>query len=174
MAILEPLRPLILGETDQALECVDATESLRVAVALIEQTERELDIFSRDLEPAVYDTEECAEALLGLILRNRRYSRIRLLIQDPARVAQRGHRLLELGMRLSSHVLMRKPAEEDCAQAQTYLIADRVGVLYREHPGRLRASANFCDPSWAGDLARRFDRMWENAQPDEYLRRLML
>jgi hypothetical protein len=167
-----PDEDLTLGESERIIECLSAEDNQRVAVALIAQTERSLDIFSQDLEPWVYDSEACAEAMLNLILRNRRYSRIRLLIQDPLKVARRGHRILELGMRLSSHIQMRKPGEDSRDLSYSFLLADRVGLLYRENAEYARA--NFCDRAWAGQLARDFDRMWENAEPDENLRRLML
>ncbi len=170
---MENLDHYLLGETDQNLTCLDAEANREIAVAMIRQADRRLDILSRDLEPDIYDNEACRDAVLDLALSGRK-SRVRILIHEPAKVLGRGHGLLELGMRLDSRVQMRKPAPEHERIAQTFMIVDEVGLLYREYCDSYKATANFNDTYEARRLSNLFSRIWEFAEHDPNLRRLML
>lgn len=170
---MENLADYQLGETDSPLICIGAEENKKVTVALIQQAERTIDILSHDLEPAIYDNEVCYEAMLEFILRSR-YTKVRILIHEPQKTSQRGHRLLELGMRLSSSVYMRKPALHYAHITETFLIADNIGVLHRAYTDSYKATAGFNDLVQANRLSRLFNTIWEESEHDANLRRLML
>ncbi|MCP4697435.1 MAG: hypothetical protein GY862_11365 [Gammaproteobacteria bacterium] len=172
--MIENLNNYLLGETCEALACTDAEENRQAALAMIQQTERYLDILSRDFEPAIYDNDECYDAMMELALRNTRYSRIRILIHEPGKTVMRGHRVLDLGKRLSSFFHFRQPAEEHRGIPKTFLIADEIGFLCREYTDSLKAAANFCDPMGAKELLELFQTLWNEAESHPDLRILTL
>ncbi len=92
-----------LGETDEAL-AIDTSEQLgQVSLEMVRQRKRMLDIISRELDPAIYNTAEFTEAVKQLVLKSRN-NRVRILVHEPLRIAKRGHRLVDLAMHLSSFI----------------------------------------------------------------------
>jgi hypothetical protein len=166
---MENLDQYRLGESKESLLCIGAEESQAVALALIQQADRFVDIFTHDLEPAMYDTDECHDALLE-VARRGRFSRVRILIQEPVKVARRGHRLLELGRRLSSSIQMLRASERFQAISNSFLIVDKIGLLQRPYRDSYKAIANFSDPVLAKELSGQFENIWNEAEPDPYLR----
>jgi hypothetical protein len=166
--MMDNLTNYILGETDEVLICI-GEEIQQVTSAMIRQTDRHLDILSRDFDPAVYDNPECFEAFEELALRSR-HSQIRILLHEPQQVAHHGHCILELGKRLRSYFHFRKPSEKYHGLTDTFMIADHLGVIHRPYPDSLKAMANFKDSVQAKQLTRLFDEIWKESEPDPYTR----
>lgn len=163
----------ILGETGEELEMGTSEESREIATQMVQQCSRYLDIISRGLDPAVYDTPEFSEAVKDLALRSR-YSRIRIVIIDVDAMLHRGHRLLNLAQRLTTFIEIRTPGPDHLGLNEAMLIADGAGVIYRRLSDRFDGTANFNDKSLARELLQRFDEIWEKATIDSNLRRLYL
>jgi len=156
----------ILGETNEEFVCITEEENQQIAMSMIEQTTLHLDILSRDLE--LY--ESCCDAIEDLALRSR-HSRIRILLGNAKRASQRGHLVLQLGKRLGSMMQFRSFA--DAPPTETFMIADRIGIMHRPSPNTLAATVNFKDGLTAKKLSKVFDELWLNATP-EYEARYML
>lgn len=165
--------PLILGETNELLRCAGADEQFEVIVAMLAQAEREVDLLSYRFDPEVYDNEACFEAFEDLALRSR-YSRIRILLHQPAEAVRGGHRVINLGRRLSSYFQFRRPAEHHRHLPQSFLIVDKIGIVQQPYQDSRRATANFCDAPGARILGDHFQRLWDEAEEDPYLRYLSL
>lgn len=163
----------ILGETDEKLEIGTSEENREVATQMVQQCRRHLDIISRSLDPAVYDTPEFSEAVKDLALRSR-FSKIRIVIIDVDAMLHRGHRLLNLAQRLTTFIEMRTPGPDHLGFNEAMLIADSTGVIHRQLSDRYDGIANFNDKSLAGQLLQQFDEIWEKATIDSNLRRLYL
>lgn len=141
------------------------------ALAMARQCQGMLDIASRQLDPAVYDTDAFVGAVKTLVLGSR-YARVRILISDPDAVVKQGHRLIALALKLTSFIEIRTPAPEDREFNQAMLIADRTGYIYQQLADRYEGLGDFSDRGRAGELLRSFDLLWEKAVPDPNLRRL--
>lgn len=140
---------------------------------MVGKARRQLDIVSRSLEPAVYGTQDFLEAAKALALTPR--GQVRILLLDPeALLARGGHRLVELAMRVSSHMEIRRPGPDHQEFNEAMLIADRRGVIHRQLSDRYEGVANFHAPQWAARLSDNFETIWQNAEPDPHFRRLML
>ena len=153
---------------------LESSEQVRaVALAMAGQCQRELDITSRQLDPAVYDNEAFVEAIKALVLGSR-YARVRILIHSPDLVIKQGHRLVSLALKLTSFIDIRTPAPADQDFNQAMLIADRTGYIHQQLSDRYEGIADFSNRARAGELLRTFDLLWEKAVPDPNLRRLHL
>ncbi|MEN8218747.1 MAG: hypothetical protein ABFS56_20720 [Pseudomonadota bacterium] len=161
----------ILGETKKEFVCISEEDNQQIAVSMIEQTALHLDILSRDFEPEVYDNQACCDAIEDLALRSR-HSRIRILLDNTKIASQRGHLILQLGKRLGSLMQFRSVAEAPLTE--TFLIADRIGIMHRSSPNTLAASVNFKDGQTAKKLSKLFDELWENATPEPEARSCIL
>ncbi len=163
----------ILGETDEEIALTRSDEVRDACVALARQARRSLELVSRHLDPALFDTDEFATAVRELVVNSRR-AQMRILVLDAAPVVARGHRLVELAQRLSSYISIRVPAPEHKDFNEAWLVADTTGFLHRRFSDRYEATANFDDRRHASALANRFEEIWQRAQPDANLRRLHL
>lgn len=160
-----------LGETPEALEVATTEETAAVALALARQAGRTLDIFTRQMDPRIFDTADFAEAVTRLVLGSRR-AQVRILVQDVGPVLRDGRRLVTLSQRLSSFVQIRVPAEEYRTFNQAFIVADGTGYLHRGLADRHEGKASFHAPTRARRLLRIFQPMWDTAEPDPSFRTL--
>lgn len=162
-----------LGLGAEDLPFSTSLELRRLSVEMVGNARRQLDIVSRSLEPAVYDSVEFVDAVKKLALSP--HGRVRILVLDPeSLLSYGGHRLVELAMRVSSHMEIRRPGPDHLEFNEAMLIADRMGVIHRKYSDRFEGIANFRARLWAARLSESFDLLWQNADIDPHFRRLML
>ena len=164
---------LRLGVSDIEIELLTRTETRHATELMTGQAQTSLDIFSRDLDPFLYDNEAFLDALSRLCLRNRQAS-IRFLVQDPATPIKRGHRLIELGRKLSSSIELRQPHQDYQHFNDAYLVADRCGLIHRSLADRFEGTANFYAPVDAHRKLDFFTEVWERSESHPEFRRLYL
>lgn len=150
---------------------IDTSEACRLAaISMARQAVRSIDIYSRQLDPQMYDNQDFCQAVSRLVIGSRR-ARVRVLVRQVEPIVRRGHRLVGLAQRLSSYIEMRVPAPEFDDYNGAFLIADGAGIIERRLADRFEASVNFNDPRAAHDLVRQFEAMWQTAAPNMNLRR---
>ena len=164
---------LRLGLSDIQIELLTRTETRHATQLMVGQAEASLDVFSRDLDPFLFDDETFIDLLSGLCLRNRR-ARIRFLVQDPTTPVKRGHRLIELGRKLSSSIEFRQPHQDYQHFNEAYLVADQCGLIHRSLADRFEGTANFYDPVNAQRKLDFFTEVWERSESHPEFRRLYL
>ena len=154
-------------------ELTSSEDNRQAAVQLASQARRSLALFTRDLDPAIYDTQEFIAAVQQLALRSR-YTRIRIVVIDPVAAVKDGHRLIELARRLSTYIEIRRPSEDHAKLPDSFLISDDTGLLYRPLANRYEGFADPYNPFEARNRLRSFDEIWEQAEPEQEFRRLSL
>ena len=164
---------LELGKTDETVAISTADEHRTAAVRMVQQARFNVEIVSRLLDPAVYDTADFTDVVTKLIL-GRRGMKIRILVFDPQAVVQRGHRLIEVAGNLSSFIEIRKPGEEHANFNGSLLMADGNGYILRESAERYEGTVNFFDRMVSKNLLEAFEEMWGRATADPNLRRMVL
>ncbi len=155
-----------------ALSTVEDTRL--AALTLARQARRRILIFTRDLDPPLYNNLLFTTALLNLILRSKHHAQIRILVQDPDHAVKHGHRLLDLCRRFSSFIEARRLPEEYRNHPEAFLIADETGLLHWRYADRYEGTVNYSAPRAASELARFFTNVWELSVPDPELRSLQL
>lgn len=167
-ASLLPAPPLA-----RRLSAERASELREATLALLDAARHEVCIYSRDLEPPLYEDAEVLEAIRKVALSGRR-AKVRILLQDTTRVARDGHRLVDLAQRLSSIVHLRRVSHEDASYPSAYALTDTGGYLFRTFGDRYEAVGDVCYPPRRDELKRLFDEVWERAESPPELRRLGL
>lgn len=163
----------ILGETEEPLVVSSSAEVSLVALSMVKQAQRTLDMISRNLDPVVYDTPEFVQAVRQLVLKSR-HTKVRILVHEPAQIMKRGHRLVDLAMQLTSFIELRVPDNEHADFNESLLIADASGYIHRQNGERYEAKLNFSDGRISRILSKVFDEIWEKGRPDPNLRRALL
>jgi len=147
-----------------------AAESLN----LIAAARRELCIYSRDLDPALFESEAALEALKRIAISGRGAS-IRIVVQDPRAVVARGHKLIALTQRLTSVFAVRTPVQDDDLQyPSAFLINDVSGYYFRVLGTRFEGEAVNYAPGRHAQLLEYFNQVWERSEASEDLRQLSL
>ncbi len=160
------------AKREQARE-IDSLEAAREAVDQIAaDARRGLSIYSRDLEPDLYDRAPVLEAIKRIALSGRE-AKVRILVQEPALAAGHGHRLIHLAQRLPTAIEFRTPViEEDRQYPSAFIVNDGGGLLLRPIGSRWDGEARFAAPGSARQLRDHFDQVWQRSEPPPELRRL--
>jgi predicted GNAT family N-acyltransferase len=163
----------ILGETRGYIDLKGLEDNKMAAIHMARQGQRSLNLFTPNLDPRVFDNEEFIEAVKKIALHNPR-SRVNILILNPAEVVSRGHRIVELARKISSHIYIHRADSEDQHHVDTFMVVDNVGIIRRAHNDRFEGLAEFNNPGEARLLLKTFNEAWERSQPEPELRRLHL
>ena len=149
-------------------------QALEETLALVAAARRELCIYTRDLDPILFDSESMLDALKRLVIGGRGAS-VRIIVQEPRVPSQRGHRLIALAQRLSSSFAFRTPQqEEDLQYPSAFVINDARGYYFRTLGNRFEGEVVNYAPGKHAQLQEFFDQVWERSEPSEELRQLSL
>lgn len=162
-----------LGETAGDYALASRDDNRRAATLLASQARRVIELFTPDLEPALYDQTAFIDALSQLAISGPR-ARIRILAKDFEHTVKAGHRLMELARRLSSYVELRRVHEDYRDNNETFLLADDYGLLHRRHAPRFEGTFSCKAPLEVRRLRAFFDEVWDRSEPDADVRRLHL
>lgn len=133
--------------------------------------QRQIVLFHFDLAPEIFDDAEFAAELRRLATQSRR-ARVRILIWDSTRPVKDGHQVVRLAQQLPTFIEIRKPPRDYGEVADAALVADERAYLYRPLASRYEGQAALDDAPRARELQRRFEEMWQQAEPDPEFRRL--
>ena len=148
-----------LGEPHELLRVTTREDCAALALALASQARQSLLLFTRDLDPEIYNTPAFVDAVRN-VAGARNGGMVQILAWDIERAIQRGHRLIDLARRLGSRVRIRQTPR---SFHHSFLVADSTGVFDRRRAGRFEATASFHDPGWASSLERFFHEVWEQS-----------
>jgi predicted GNAT family N-acyltransferase len=146
-------------EFDQADAAIAATERL------ILEARRELVVYTRDLEHALYARPAIVEAFKQFAISGRG-GVARILVQDPVLAQRQPHPLLALAQRLPTAFQFRTPVDpEDMQYASVYLASDHDGYLFRLLGSRFEGDWSPALPARNRQLLDHFGRVWERCRP---------
>ncbi len=165
----------VLGETRAEVKIDTAEENARAAISLAKQARYSLNIFSPDMDTNVYDNPDF-EHCVSSFARLHPSTRIRILTMDSTTAVRNGHCLVRLAQTLTSSVFIHNPSPQHRSEISAFLVADGIGLLYRNRGAhnRFEASVNFMSPQRAGKLENFFNNAWDLSTPDPQVRRLYI
>ena len=120
---------------------------------------RSIDIFSHQLNPAVYDNAELIEAISALIRRSRQ-SRIRVLIRNPSSLYGYDHSLLSLIQRLPSRAYIRAYSEGAKDRFFGFFCVDKKHLIYFNDEAMWQGFARYNAQAESKHLLNEFEHLW--------------
>jgi hypothetical protein len=162
-----------LGDTKRKFETDSRDELRMISQHMASQAKQSLHIYTRDLDPELYDNEAFVETLSRLARRSK-YSFIHILLLESDRAVKNGHRLVYLHQKLGTHIKIRKVDEQYKNYLPAFLVADASGVIFRRFGDRHEAEVNYNDSLQAANLLKLFTEIWELSAADPQLRRLYI
>lgn len=170
---IKDLQNQILGENRELIRLESRDDNRLAANRMVEQGQLSLLLFTPNLDPRIFDTNEFIEAVKKLALVSK-HSKIYILIQDPSAAVTRGHRIVELARKISSHIFINRADEEDHDRVDSFMVVDETGVIHRPYAERYEGSVEFNNLGRARLLTKEFKDAWERSVPEPELRRLHL
>lgn len=153
-------------ELDSLEEVIEATRLLVV------DARRELVVYTRDLEPAVFAAPAVLDAFKQFAIAGRG-GVVRIVIQEPAAAQRHPHPLLALAQRMTSAFQFRTPQDpEDMQYPSVYVANDRDGFLFRLLGSRYEGEWSENLPARNRQVRDEFARVWERCRPCTELRAL--
>jgi len=172
-SVLHEPAPFTLG-AHTSLERFNQPDQARAhTLALLQQAQRSLCIYSHDLEPWLYHHSSVQQACTRFLLASPR-NQLRILLREPGRAVKEGSRLLSLSRRLSSNLLIRKLHPDYPNEALAFLLADDSGLLLLPELGQPSGYALYHDPIRNRQRRAQFEQAWDTSITDADLRSFLL
>lgn len=159
----DPVVALASGSAGFLLRLVEMTRTARMQISVLSQT----------LDRRIYGNEDFLTPLQSFLLQHER-ARLRVLVRIPEAAMRSGHRLVELGRKISSRVEFRELLPEHRLIEREYVIVDERGLLLRESPQELDARYYASAPLLAREQLREFENLWQESPPSAELRSLRI
>jgi predicted GNAT family N-acyltransferase len=152
----------------------DREAAIAATIAIVDATRRGLRVYSRALDPGLFDAPPVLDALRRLAVRGDGIE-LRFLLQD-ADTPQRDHApLLALAQRLPSVLLFREVDDPvDRAYPSAFVANDGGGYYFRGLGHRFDGETALDAGGRARQLREEFDRTWERGRPCSEFRALGL
>jgi len=165
----------ILRDDNAEFHIETAAENRDAVISLAEQARYRLNIFTQDLDAAVFDNTVFETCIFNLA-RKHQSSNIRILVKDSGIAAKQGHCMIRLAQQLTSSVFIHNPDREHMGEIATFMVVDGTGFIHRPRSSSRNYDAvvNFSSPRRAAELDDFFDAMWERSTPDSLIRRLYI
>jgi predicted GNAT family N-acyltransferase len=154
------------------IEGVDATRE--AVLALVRGARREIVVYTRELEPALYAHPLVVEAFKQFAISGRG-GVARFVVQDTALAQRSPHPLIALAQRLSTAFELRTPTDpEEMQYPSVFVATDADGYLFRLLGSRFEGDWSPALPGRSRQLLEHFQRVWERARPCTELRSLQI
>lgn len=137
--------------------------ALAALLGVVGNARRELDVYSRELDPGLLDAPEILAALRRFAIGG---GETRVLLQDPTAPQRAVAPLLGLAQRLPSAFAFRAIGEPaDRAYPSAYAVNDRGGYYFRPLGHRFDGESRLDGPARSRQLQAAFDPVWQRARP---------
>lgn len=170
---IETYNDYVLGETNRELLLEDSADNLSITDHIVEQVNRSIRIFTRNLDPLIYDRDSIADMIKALAVKSR-HSRIEILAFETKRIVSRGHRLVQLARMLSSSIEIRQPEKQYEKHLQAFTTFDEKAYIYHTHADRYDGVANYNDPRETRELEKLFQEIWARSHVSAEMRSLQI
>ncbi|MEZ5499747.1 MAG: hypothetical protein R3E77_10010 [Steroidobacteraceae bacterium] len=155
--------PAARQDTDDTAATVDILSSLeetRIAVCKVAETaQRLMSIYTRNLEPELYEQSPFLEIIKRFVLA-RRFAKVRVLITDSPQSIRDRHRFMAMSRRLTSYIDIRPIEPPGVGDHATYIIADDRAIAYRPRAKSWDGVASLNAPAVARHHLTEFDTLW--------------
>ena len=166
----QPMRRKLGGAS--AIEHREA--AVTIVIAIITQARRALSIYTRELDPGLFDAPDIVDALRRFGTAGRG-NEVRVVLQDAATPQRALAPVIALAQRLPSVFAFREVIDPvDRAYASAFIVNDGGGYYFRTLGHRFDGESALDAAGRARQLREGFDRVWERSRPATEYRALGL
>jgi GNAT superfamily N-acetyltransferase len=151
---------------DGPMAVEDVLAATLASTALIAQSRRELRIYSRALDPGLFDSPT-VQAALRRFATQRHDKQVRVVLQEAASPQLLDSPLLRMAQRLPTVFQFRAVSDPvDTSYPSAYLVGDAQGYYFRSTGNRYDDGETWLDgAARARQLRTHFEQIWERSRP---------
>jgi hypothetical protein len=158
------------ARASESLTVLTTLPEVRTAVnAAASSAQRLISIYTPDLEPDLYDQSAFLEIIKHFVLA-KSFSKVRVLLVEPARAIRDSNRFVAMGRRLSSCIDIRFVSAAARQRASAFLIADDRAIVFRMRADTWDGIADLNNPPVAKLYLTEFDSVWNASAAEHGLR----
>ncbi|MBI2380108.1 MAG: hypothetical protein HYV16_05060 [Gammaproteobacteria bacterium] len=162
-----------LGEDAGAI-VFDSSEELSThTLALLQQCNHQVQIFTHDLESRLYNRAEILDAFSRLARRSR-LSRIEILVFEPGVAVREHNRLIELYRRMTEYIAIRQVHADYLQDPTAFALFDGKGIIYRPQHALYHGYADYYALYEVLEKQKYFQEIWEKSVPVQEFQRLYI
>jgi predicted GNAT family N-acyltransferase len=162
------------GPSQPSVEFEGLEAAREALLELVHGARRDIVVYTRDLEPALYAHPPIVQAFKEFAISGRG-GVARFVVQDPALAQRSPHPLLAVAQRLSTAFAIRTPTDpEELQYPSVFVATDADGYLFRLLGSRFEGDWSPALPGRSRQLLEHFQRVWERARPCTELRSLQI
>lgn len=162
-----------ISPTSDQLFLLDNKDDLKNhLIKLLEQGKHDVAIFSRSLNPFLFNHQAIRD-VLSEIARSTSVASIRILVEHPQNIVESRHTLLTLSHRLNSKIKIQKIIIEP-QEPYEFVVIDNDKVWLQHSEDSNTGFANYDARPEAKRFLTLFNDYWKNSEEDVRLRKLLL
>ena len=162
-----------VGEDYPVLKTESSEGNKSAALSFINQARRQIDLFTHNLDPRIFDDSEITNAVKRFIKISPN-SQFRILITDPSYIIKHGHRFIELSRQFSSFIEIRQTHEEYRTTPFNFLNIDNKALLYRPHGTEYYGVVDYNARFESKQQQAFFDTVWARSEAISELKQLYI
>jgi len=151
---------LNLGSTSRLVILDSIEDHCNATLSLIAQARTRIQILSSHLEPEIY-SEPSVVAAFSRFIRRAPLGSVEILLVDSQNAQNSPHKLIELARSNPEFIVFKQIVDEFLGTTETFLIADEVGLIWRQQKSEYNAVANFCAARDAKAKSDLHQRIWD-------------
>ncbi|MBL7004103.1 MAG: GNAT family N-acetyltransferase [Gammaproteobacteria bacterium] len=165
---LEP----VIGENKLELAFDNRELCKEIILSQIKQAKHQINIFTQNFEPELFNQPSIYHFIQHLITRNRRV-KVRIICQDASLAVHEGHYLIRLAQNYTSFVEIRTPVTKELKGfQQSWLMVDDYAYCHIQNVTRYYGTACFNNRLKVKESLEFFNLAWEESEIDQTTRRL--
>jgi hypothetical protein len=150
-----------ITEVDPDLVLLDELKDFtKHSLKIVEESQREILILSKTLDPNLYNTEAFYQHLLDMVRRDRD-AHVKILVKDIRSIVARGHSILDLAQRLPSKIEIRTLLARPVQDSAAYLIGDHKHLLFMHEDQIYSGAVNYDAEEECKEMIDEFMVLWE-------------
>lgn len=158
--------------SDQLFLLDNREDLLEHLIKVLSQGRRDIAIFSRSLNSALFNQDEVISSLSS-IARLSRQANIRIVIENPQAIIDAKHKLLPLCHRLTSKIKIQRITIEPQDDYE-FVIVDTDKLWLQHAEGKYSGFANYAARPEVKRFLTVFNDLWKHSEEDSRLRNLLI
>ncbi|HED36163.1 MAG TPA: hypothetical protein ENJ08_18360 [Gammaproteobacteria bacterium] len=160
------------GNTDNDTQFENINDTREAILKLAGSALRSIKIFTPNLEPELYDTDNFRKALLDFS-RGNRQAKIQVLATDTENAVHQGHQLIRLAQQSPSILQIKNTPEDYQALNFSFLSIDQSNFVFKRTDSSSTSLLSNCTHR-TNRLLEFFTTVWEQSEKDPHTKQLLI
>ncbi len=154
------------GNTDNDTQLENINDTREAILKLAESALRSIQIFTPDMQPELYDTDNFRKMLLDFS-RGNRQANIQILAADTTSSLHQGHQLIRLAQQSPSTLQIRNTPEDYQTLNFSFLLIDQSNFVFKRTNSGSTSLLSSCTHR-TSRLLEFFTAAWEQSEKDPH------